>query len=132
MRTRYSRLVRTDPPMPFLKLDLIRGDKFVRTEGLLDSGSSASIFPAEFAEDIGIDFAAGNPERFVTAAGDEFEAYQHRVNVHVGRHIIRNALIGFTPSINPKYGLLGQDFFRFFRIRFIASQMMVRLTRESK
>ena len=55
MKTRYSRLVRTDPPMPFIKLEFIRGGESVLTEGLLDSGSSASIFNAELAEAIGID-----------------------------------------------------------------------------
>jgi hypothetical protein len=117
--------------MPFVKVEFIRGDNSVRTEGLLDSGSHASIFHAEFAEAIGVDFAKGDPIQFESAAGHYFWGYQHRVNVRLaGKHTIPNALIAFTPETNPKYGLIGQDLFRFFGIRFVASQMFAEITRK--
>ena len=130
LKQRYSRIDRSISPMPFVRVQLSRGDKSVRTEGLLDSGSNASIFHAEFAKAIGIDFTQGNPVSFVSASGDHFTAYEHRVHVRLGSHTIQNALIAFTRDTNSQYGLLGQDFFRFFRIRFVASQMLVEITRE--
>ena len=66
-----------------------------------------------------------------SAAGHYFWGNQHRVNVRLGgEYKIPNALIAFTQKANPKYGLIGQDFFRFFGIRFIASQMFVEITRK--
>ena len=132
LRLRYSTVVRSDPPMPFVKVELIRDNKSVRTEGLLDSGSNTSIFHAELAEDIGINFSQGNPVSCVSASGQAFTAYQHRVHVRLGPHTIQHALIAFTRDTNSQYGLLGQDFFRFFRIRFVASQMLVEITRERR
>jgi hypothetical protein len=86
---------------------------------LVDSGADASLFHADIAKDLLIDFEAGRRHELFGVSGHSIVAYFHEVSLQViGSKESIKVEIAFTDS-TPFPALLGQiDFFEHHQIKF--------------
>ena len=135
MKFPYARIDKSHPLIPVIPLDFFRGDKTIGAWGLVDSGTTRSLFDVQFATCLGIDLEAGRKELFEAVAGEEFVGYVHTVTVKLGGHRYSDVSVGFAPNISTCNfgGMLGQeDFFSLFRIKFTYSKKEVELVPERR
>lgn len=131
----YSSLPGAPGMRPWLDVTLHRGGQLAGAAGLVDSGSTHTVFSKEFAELLGIsDVTRGHSSHIVTAGGPItvylFDDVEMEVNIGgVNRRFASN--VGFSPGRLPR-NILGLNLlFQQFRIGFRDSQQRFYLLREA-
>jgi hypothetical protein len=108
--------------MPVIPVTLVRGDRWIATEALADSGAASSIFDAQFADALGIGELAENGIEvvFEGVSGHTLIGYQHDVSLEVGGQRLPNVTIAFSRQMpDNAVNILGQQgFFELFPIKF--------------
>lgn len=107
--------------MPVIPITLGRGDRYVVTEALIDSGSANSIFNAQFAKALGIsNIQTGARMVFEGISGHRIAGHRHSVNLIVGGKRIPHVMIAFSDTLpDNSVNILGQEgFFDVFSITF--------------
>lgn len=110
-------LKREGKSYPIIPVLLINKDKFILTEALLDSGANTSVFHAEIAEQLGIEFKAGK-KIYLGGIGGRILAYLHPVSIKINeiRFVCK---IAFTEEMPVSLNILGREnFFEKFLISF--------------
>ncbi len=124
MKFRYQKFIlgRHDPTKPLVARPYIPVHLFAnskRTESpyfaLLDSGADSVLFPADLAEDVGIDdLADGRYEPALGIAGQKADVFYHRVQIQVlGAETVLPMEVGFSKEL--LIPILGRTFFRHFK-----------------
>ena len=119
--------------MPYVKLQLCRGDVEFGVWGLVDSGATTSIFHAAFADMLGIDdIESGEKMQFESVSGAPLIGYCHNVTIKIGGHYFSHTPIAFARDVREA-GILGQQgFFNRFRIKFAYSKLEFELVPERR
>lgn len=115
---------------PIIPVTLYRNDHASPTDALVDSGANASIFHADYAEDIGIaNIESGSPVEFVGISGAPVRGYRHEVTLDIGGHKFANLSIAFSHDLSPdSFNILGQEeFFALFPVKFTFSKLELTL-----
>ena len=117
-RLPYRQLSLDEPARPFVPVRIRRGDAFVNTRGLIDSGADRSLFSAALAPALGIDLTqlAGTGAARGVGGEDRVDAVDVEMYVAGVRFPAR---LSFSENWTNAFGLLGRaDFFRAFRVAF--------------
>jgi predicted aspartyl protease len=102
---------------PLIPITLRRGEHFVNTFALLDSGASISVFRPEIAQALHIPHAERRGIRLGTASGG-VNIGVARVEIEVERSRFQ-AKIGFSDKLAASFNILGREgFFHHFSICF--------------
>lgn len=103
---------------PIVPLKIYGRSGWVSFEAYIDSGASFSIFGADRAEILGIDYTKGKRFFLTVGDGDRLEVYLYRLRVELANKIFP-AQIGFSEQLGVGFNLLGRrSFFDHFRICF--------------
>lgn len=114
---------------PIITLKLLGKEGWLDLEAYVDSGASTSIFHADRAEILGIDYTKGKKIALTVGDGDLLEIYLHRLNVELA-HDRFVAELGFSKQLGVGFNLLGRkSFFDRFRICFDDKRRFVELHR---
>ena len=118
---------------PAVEVELVHGHRTTRTVGILDSGSSFTIFSPEFAELLGIDdVSSGHRARASTLGGAvDFYLFDLEMEVRFPSHRGRFAgQIGFFAAKMPR-NILGRNLiFARYEIGFRESQQLIHIRPE--
>ncbi len=118
---------------PALQVNLIMGGTQIPVVGVLDSGSTITVFNPEHAELLGIeDVRVGGPGRASTQAGPvEYYLFDLEMEVRLAPHVLRfPCRVGFFEARKPR-NILGRDFlFRYYQIGFRDREQVVYLRPE--
>ena len=110
---------------PIIKIQVKGSGIFFETEAYVDSGASTSIFLADFASCLGIDYTKGRITYVMVGDGSFIPVYLHRVPVKLGRYSF-SATIGFSSHLGADFNLLGQkDIFDRFKVCFDKSKKTI-------
>lgn len=112
---------------PIIPILLRYKDKFIFTEALVDSGANTSVFHAEIAEQLDIEFKHGK-KIYLGGIGGRILAYLHQVKIRI-TNIDFTCKIAFTEEMPVSLNILGRDnFFEKFLISFdeIKKQLILR------
>ena len=104
--------------LPVIPIRLVLGDRAVRVEGIVDSGSHCCLFHWDVGELLGLDVGGGVRDTVSGALrSTQSEVFYHRLRMDVGSERL-SVRAGFTrDALQP--GLLGRDgFFDQFRVTF--------------
>jgi hypothetical protein len=117
----YLPIQPSGPLGPALKVDLIMGNARIPVIGVLDSGSTVTVFNPEYAELLGIeDVRAGEMARVGTQGGPvSYYLFDLEMEVQLVAHVLRfPCRVGFFEARKPR-NILGRDFlFRHYQIGF--------------
>ena len=103
---------------PIIKIKLKGPQGIFDAEAYVDSGASTSIFMAEFASVLGIDYTRGQVSYTMVGDGSFIPFYVHRVPLQIGNVWVK-AAIGFSSRLGAEFNLLGQkDIFDRFKVTF--------------
>ena len=118
---------------PAVEVELVYGERTTRAVGILDSGSSFTIFSPEFAELIGIDdVTSGYPGRVNTLGGDiDFYLFDLEMEIRFPGHRHRFAgQVGFFAARRPR-NILGRNLvFARYEIGFRETQQLIHIRPE--
>ncbi len=93
-------------------------DKRLKTDAVIDSGATQSLFDIQIAEQLGIDLKKGLPILIHGIYGVPQTAYFHQIHLQIGTYRFE-AAVGFAPLHDQACGILGQHgFFEFFKVAF--------------
>lgn len=96
--------------LPAVEIELRYGGRFVRTLGVFDSGSTHTVFSAEFADQLGIDYIhEGDPVQLNTGGGPvSIYQFQLEIEIRVGNHRrVIPGQVGFFAGRRPR-NILGR------------------------
>jgi len=96
-------------------------------EAYVDSGATYSVFTAQVADRLGIDFRRG--ERILVQVGDGafIPIYLHELSIQLGKHRLVTPL-GFSDKLGVRFNLLGRTgVFSRFKVCFDEQQLTVTL-----
>lgn len=112
---------------PVIPLVFLIGDKRVRSQALIDSGATISVFGEETAELLGIDIEKGERTVLGGVAG-RIIGYIHKLRVRIaGKNFI--CPIVFSREYLVSFNLLGREaFFKRFTITFEETRHRLTLT----
>ena len=102
-------------------------------DGYLDSGATASLLPGWMARSLGFELLAGSRRPYVSAAGPEFEARVHMVQITEVYDTDAEPFlleVGFATS-DVHRNILGRDFFNRMQIGFRENHLVFFLTASS-
>ena len=117
---------RQDHQYPIVPITVSHGEKKLRTEGLIDSGASFSVFSADIAEYLELPLETGSVVH-LSGIGGRILGYRHEINLAVETVTFR-AVVVFSADFISSFNLLGRDnFFEQFRITFDEKQSSVDL-----
>ncbi len=111
--------------MPIIPVTLNRGESYIVTEALIDSGAASCIFDAQFAEALGImEIEDGVKTIFEGVSGHILIGFRHNVTLLVGGRRFHNVHIAFSHDMpDNAVNILGQQgFFELFPIKFTLSK----------
>jgi hypothetical protein len=97
---------------PALEVELIRGPRTTRAVGVVDSGSTITVFNPEHAELLGIERVEDGELQHVQTQGGEVDYYifdvemELRIDAHINRFPCR---VGFFPARRPR-NILGRNY----------------------
>lgn len=111
---------------PVIPLVFLSSQKRVRSQALVDSGATISIFGEEVAEALGIEIEKGE-KTILSGIGGRIIGYVHRVRIRVaGKEFL--CPIVFSREYLVSFNLLGrEEFFKRFRIIFEEQKNSLRL-----
>lgn len=103
---------------PIVPLKLLGREGWLEMEAYIDSGASFSIFRADRAEILGVDYKKGERIYLTVGDGGLLEIYLCKIQVEFGNSRFL-ASIGFSDKLGVGFNLLGRrSFFDRFRICF--------------
>lgn len=117
--------------LPFLTLTLSkRGFRLFSIKCLLDSGADVIIFPAHFAKHFSLNYRKFPKEETIVAGGGRSCLYkvffkEHGITMFTLNVPLRERIFF---SEGQAYPLLGQEFFKYFRITFDTSNKVFDVT----
>lgn len=92
---------------PIVELVLeYKGNK-IKTDAIVDSGASISIFKSDIAKAIGISIKNGE-KRIFQAASAKLIGYIHNVIISINDHKI-NSKVAFSDDLQTSFNLLGRE-----------------------
>ena len=111
---------------PVVPLVFLIGNKRIRSQALVDSGATISIFGEETANSLGIDIILGK-KTILGGVGGRIVGYIHNVKVRIaGKEFF--CPIVFSHEYLVSFNLLGrQEFFKKFRIIFEEKKNLLKL-----
>ncbi len=113
---------------PIIPLKIYGKNGWMGFEAYIDSGASFSIFGAERADILGLDYTKGERVFLTVGDGGLLEVYLHRLKVELANKAFF-AKIGFSKQLGEGFNLLGRkDFFDCFKICFDDLHKFVELT----
>jgi hypothetical protein len=96
---------------PLLQVELINGAQAAQALGVVDSGSTITVFSPEFALLLGIEDITSGELQAIGTQGGTVDCYKFdlEMEVHVGEHAKRfSCRIGFFAATKPR-NILGRD-----------------------
>lgn len=118
---------------PIIPVQIKYKDQKVSYEALIDSGADQCIFHSEIAELLGISWQEGKKCSFGGVSGKLLKGFISSVNLIVRGNEIKTKAVFSSEIPSWGYGILGQnDFFRFFRVRFVFQKKVVEITPERR
>lgn len=109
---------------PLIPVKLYYEDRNVKTYGLLDSGSTLSVFRNEIAEDLGVEIPSGH-EKMLQSASGLIKVFIHPLTVQINEERL-DVNIGFSNELSTSFNILGREgFFEYFRITFDERQKRI-------
>ena len=113
---------------PVIPVTLFKDGVHTATEALVDSGANASIFHAEYAEDLGLTLTDGDPVSFIGIVGPPLRAYRHELTVEIGGNRFDLPIALSADMSIDGFNILGQlDFFALFPIKFTFEKKEIHL-----
>lgn len=121
---KFPYLYRKKNKYPIVPIILKFEDRELKTEALIDSGASISVFNKSISDYFGISLKSGD-EIYLQGIGKKILAYKHKVNLKINdKEFLCN--IAFTSKLNVSINILGRDnFFEQFIISFNEKQKEV-------
>ncbi|UCG69158.1 MAG: hypothetical protein JSV09_15460 [Thermoplasmata archaeon] len=111
--------------LPIVPLEL-KGNEWIELRAFVDSGASYSIFHADIAEILGLDFTKGEKNYMTVGDGVQIPVYTHDVKVHFSQQEF-TAKIGFSNKLGIGFDILGREgFFDRFIICFDDKEKIVK------
>lgn len=111
---------------PVVPLVFLVGQKRIRSQALVDSGATISIFGEEVAEALGIDIEKGE-KTILGGVGGRIIGYIHKFNIRIATKEFLCPIV-FSKEYLVSFNLMGrQGFFERFRIIFEEKKKLVRL-----
>ena len=105
-------------PSPVASVGICIHGRWRVVEPYVDSGAFYSLFHAEFATDLGLDFKTGRRMYAQVGDGSLIPVFLHKLRLQIG-HVQFKATVGFSEKLGVRFHLLGrQDVFDRFRICF--------------
>lgn len=111
---------------PVIPVVFVVGEKRIRSQALVDSGATISIFGEETANSLGIDIVSGK-RTTLGGVGGRIVGYIHNVKVRIaGKKFL--CPIVFSREYTVSFNLLGREaFFKHFRIIFEENKNLLTL-----
>ena len=94
-------------PCPIVPIQLQGPKGWITFDAYVDSGAFYSIFSAQDAELMGLDFRSGRRSSITVGDGNTIPVYFHTLPIIIG-NISFNALIGFSQKLGVGFNLLGR------------------------
>jgi len=105
-------------PSPLIPLGLGYQAHWARVEGYVDLGSLYSLFTAELATGLGIEFEKGEKVYLQGISGAAIPAYVHEVDIQLKKFRFKGK-IAFSEKIGVGFNIIGRrSFFERFRVCF--------------
>jgi len=95
--------------LPIVPLEL-KGKEWVELHAFVDSGASYSIFHADIAEILGIEFSKGEKNFMTVGDGTQIPVYIHNINVRFIEKKFK-AKVGFSDKLGIGFDILGREGF---------------------
>jgi predicted aspartyl protease len=110
--------------LPIIPVTLIAGDKTFKTNAIVDSGATFSLFHASIGRDIDIDVESGEKHVFQGASA-KLVGYIHKIKMVIANKEIE-CRVAFSDELSTSFNLLGrQDIFDNFKVCFDESEKTV-------
>lgn len=111
---------------PVIPLVFLIGNKRVRSQALIDSGATISVFGEETAETLGVEIEKGE-KTVLGGVGGRIVGYIHKLRIRIaGKNFL--CPIVFSREYLVSFNLLGrQEFFKQFKIIFEEKKNLLRL-----
>lgn len=88
-------------------------------QALLDTGADYNVFHADIADYLGVDLAKGKTIRITGIGGDSIKGYQHKVEIKIGKNLIKTTIVFSRQIPSNATAVLGnQGFFDHFTVTF--------------
>jgi len=122
----YPYLYRKNRLYPIIPVTISKGQMFLRTEGLIDSGANISVFSADIAEYFGIDITKGE-KVYLQGIGGHIAGYIHEMALTMSNVTVPCRIV-LSPELIIGFNVLGREnLFDKFLITFDESHKKVRL-----
>ena len=95
--------------LPIVPLEL-KGEEWIELHAFVDSGASYSIFHADIAEILGIEYTKGEKSFMTVGDGAQIPVYIHNINVRFNEKEF-TAKIGFSNKLGIGFDILGREGF---------------------
>lgn len=113
-------------PYPVIPTNLFSGKKKIKTDALIDSGATISVFKDEVAKQLNITIEDGK-ETFLGGVGGRIKGYIHTLKVEIAGKIFPCPVV-FSHEYLVSFNLLGREaFFRQFKIIFEEKKNLLEL-----
>jgi hypothetical protein len=117
MKLKFPYILLKDRFYPVAPVGLIRGIETVRTEALVDSGATISIFNSEFCKELDLKLESGEKKVF-QGIGGKIIGYIHNIQLNVNEHLF-TCKIAFSDEMITGLNIIGrEDFFDKFIVTF--------------
>jgi hypothetical protein len=95
--------------LPIVPLEL-KGKEWIELHAFVDSGASYSIFHADIAEILGIEYTKGEKNYMTVGDGEKIPVFSHDINVRFNEMEF-TAKIGFSNELGIGFDILGREGF---------------------
>ena len=95
--------------LPIVPLEL-KGEEWIELRAFVDSGASYSIFHADIAEILGIDYSIGEKNHMTVGDGVKILVYTHDVRIRFNEEEF-TAKIGFSSKLGIGFDIIGREGF---------------------
>lgn len=93
---------------PFIPLNLYGPRNVIQAEGYVDSGAFCSVFCAQEALLLGINYKSVSPAYSMIGDGTKIPVYLHRLRIRIGTSNL-SASIGFSEHLRIGFNLIGRE-----------------------
>lgn len=104
--------------VPIVTVAIWYGERWHPVEAYVGSGATYSVFTAQVADRLGLDFRSGQRLYVQVGDGGFIPVYLHDLQIQIGRHNLEVPL-GFSDKLGVRFNLLGRaGVFGCFRVCF--------------
>lgn len=93
---------------PIIELEVINGDKQVRTIAYVDTGATYSVFHSDFAEELDLSLRSGDRIDITVGDGGIIPVYLHELTIKIEDFEIKG-IIGFSDRLGTGVNILGRE-----------------------